>query len=311
MDLHQLRLFTHIYDAGSLSGAAERCRIAVSAVSLHLANLEAELATSLFDRVPRGMKPTAAGERLIGHARTILGAVETARADVVGAVAPVSGKLRIGMASSAVTALGGPLLAAMAKRFPLVDLSISDSVPSDRIADLLESELDLAIAFNPVAHPQLACHPLLRERLFCMGRRDVLEGDGEPIALASVLDMPLILPRQGEAMRALTGDHGWLKKIEARARLQPGSGLAIKEAVFHGLGATIASPMLVLNDSRAGDLVMRPIVEPELWRSLFLCSHRRQPETRAKEECRSVIESLVAGLLASGDWVGGLPHMSG
>ncbi|TWF52047.1 LysR family transcriptional regulator [Neorhizobium alkalisoli] len=304
MDLHQLKLFVHVYEAGSLSAAAERGRLAVSAVSLHLSNLEAELGTLLFHRVPRGMRPTSAGERLILHARGILGSVETARADMLGTTAPVSGVLRVGMASSAVAAFGGAFLSAMSAQFPLVDLSISDSVPSDRLVEILEGEFDLAIAFNPVTHPQLDCRPLLRERLFCMGLPNMLAEGADPISLKEVLDIPLILPRQGEGMRALTGEHAWLKKIEAKAHMQPGSGLAIKEALFQGLGATIASPLLVSHDVRAADLVIRPIVEPQLWRTLALCSHRGRPETSAKEACISTIRSLVKTLLASDTWVG-------
>lgn len=304
MDLHQLKLFAHVYDAGSLSGAAERCRIAVSAVSQHLSNLEAELGQVLFYRLPRGMKPTAAGERLIGHARDILGAVETAKADVSSGVKPVSGRVRIGMASSAVAAIGGPLLEAMSKQFPLVDLSISDSIASDRLAELLDSELDIAVAFNPVPHPQLSCHPLLRERLFCMGLQDLLADDGQPIDLKDVLCMPLILPRQGEGMRALTGDHAWLRKLEARGCMQPGSGLAIREAVFQGMGVTIASPQLMANDARAKDLAIRPIAKPVLWRTLSLCVHRGQPETDAKEASQSIIRALITKSIVSGSWHG-------
>ena len=52
--------------------AAVRERVAVSALSRHLANLEAELGTPLFERLPRGVRPTASGARLYDHARTIL-----------------------------------------------------------------------------------------------------------------------------------------------------------------------------------------------------------------------------------------------
>lgn len=304
MDLHQLKLFVHIYDAGSLSGASERCRIAVSAVSLHLSNLEAELGAVLFSRLPRGVKPTAAGERLITHARGILGAVDAAKADVLNDLMPVSGRVRIGMASSGVTAIGGQLLETMSTRFPLVDVSINDSVASDRLVELLDGEIDIAVAFNPVPHPQLSCDPLLRERLFCIGLRDRLPGDGQPLDLKDVLDLPLILPRQGEGMRALTGDHAWLRKLEARNCLQPGSGLAIREAVFRGLGVTIGSPLLMSNDIRAKDLAIRPIAGPMLWRTLSLCVHRGQVETEAKEACSSIIKALIAEAIVSGAWLG-------
>ena len=78
MDSRQLRYFVAMHDAGSLSGAAAMEHVAVSALSYHLGNLEAELGVALFRRKPRGLEPTAAGLRLYTHARAILRAIDDA-----------------------------------------------------------------------------------------------------------------------------------------------------------------------------------------------------------------------------------------
>ena len=82
MDSRQLRYFAAIFEHRTLSNAAENLRVAASALSHHLANLEAELGVTLFDRKPRGMEPTAAGHRLHEHAKAILKAMAAAEADV-------------------------------------------------------------------------------------------------------------------------------------------------------------------------------------------------------------------------------------
>ena len=82
MDSRQLRYFIAVYEQRNLSRAADQANVAQSALSHHISNLEAEFATPLFERKPRGMEPTAAGERLYEHARIILRAMAEAETEV-------------------------------------------------------------------------------------------------------------------------------------------------------------------------------------------------------------------------------------
>lgn len=63
------RYFLAVIDAGSLAGAGERLHIAPSAVSRQITLLEESIGVPLFERRPRGMEPTAAGNTLANHAR--------------------------------------------------------------------------------------------------------------------------------------------------------------------------------------------------------------------------------------------------
>jgi len=63
------RYFLAVIDAGSLAAAGERLHIAPSAVSRQIALLEESVGVPLFERRPRGMQLTAAGEALAEHAR--------------------------------------------------------------------------------------------------------------------------------------------------------------------------------------------------------------------------------------------------
>ena len=63
------RYFLAVFDSGSLAAAGERLHIAPSAVSRQIALLEESVGVALFERRPRGMEPTAAGNALAHHAR--------------------------------------------------------------------------------------------------------------------------------------------------------------------------------------------------------------------------------------------------
>ena len=64
-----LRYFLEVVRSGSLAVASERLHVAASAISRQISGLEQALDTVLFERQPRGMVPTPAGEILAAHAR--------------------------------------------------------------------------------------------------------------------------------------------------------------------------------------------------------------------------------------------------
>lgn len=64
--------FMQVVNSGSISEAAARMHVVPSAVSRQISRLENQLATPLFDRQPRGVTLTAAGELLAGYARRTL-----------------------------------------------------------------------------------------------------------------------------------------------------------------------------------------------------------------------------------------------
>ena len=68
---HNIELFLAVVDGGSFSAAARALRRAPSAVSMAIANIEAELGIALFDRGAREAVPTPAAMALIPHARLI------------------------------------------------------------------------------------------------------------------------------------------------------------------------------------------------------------------------------------------------
>ena len=67
--LRFLKYFDETARAGSIRQAAERLHVAPSAVNRRIKDLEAELGVPLFERLPRGMRLTAAGELFVQYVR--------------------------------------------------------------------------------------------------------------------------------------------------------------------------------------------------------------------------------------------------
>jgi DNA-binding transcriptional LysR family regulator len=75
-DWADLRIFLHVCEAGSMTGAAARCHLTLAAVSARMRKLEEATGVLLVKRLARGVTPTAAGEVLAAHARRIFDQVQ-------------------------------------------------------------------------------------------------------------------------------------------------------------------------------------------------------------------------------------------
>lgn len=302
MDSRQLRYFAAIYEQKSIAQASETLHVASSALSHHLSNLESELAVRLFVRKPRGMWPTAAGERLYEHARTILRALAAAEQDVRGEGGEVSGDVSVGMAYSAVKAIGVTLMQRVLRDHPKLKLSLSESLSGATLVHLMASDVDLALVYNPPPDPKLRTTPIIEERMVCIGKPDIIGDTADAITFTELLELPIILLRQGLSARALLDDLTLLKKLEARARFQMNSVHAIAGSLSAGLGCIIGTHLFMRELLEDGTLHARPIVEPRLSRTLYLCELSERPSTFALETVRQLLIEMVLDCVARGDW---------
>ena len=302
MDSRQLRYFAAIYERGTLSNAAETCRVAVSALSHHLANLEAEFGAKLFVRKPRGLRPTAAGERLYIHAKAILKAMSAAEKDIREAGDHISGDVSVGLAYSAVKAIGVDLARRIIADYPKVRLSLTESLSGSTLLHLLASEVDLALVYNPPADPRLKTQAVLEEQMVLVGTREIIGDSHDPVRFAEILDLPMILLRQGISARALMDDTNLLKKLEGRAKLQMNSVHAIGASLAAGLGCAIGTKLFMYEHIESGLLHFRPIIEPELSRTLYICELADRPATFVLETVRDLMVNLVRLAVTSGRW---------
>ena len=136
---------------GSYSAAADALCFTPSAVSLQMTGLARDLQCQLFDRTPRGMRPTAAAEMLVTHVEAVFSRLNHAQGELEAVAEGVRGRLRIGSFPAATASFLAEAMEACQRRFPGVELSLADGGTSESLARLKDHELDLAVVsdFDP------------------------------------------------------------------------------------------------------------------------------------------------------------------
>ena len=301
MDSRQLRYFAAIFEEGALARAADRERVAVSALSRHLSNLEAELGVPLFERLPRGVRPTASGARLYEHARAILRAMSTASIDVRDTKQEVAGEVSVGFAHSAIKAISVPLMQRVSQTYPKLRLHLSEIFSGSTTEQLSSSNVDLTLTYNQLSDSRFRFQPILEEEVLLVGRPDVLGGEG-PISFEALLDLPLIILRQGVNTRAVMDDPSLLTRLEKSAQFQMNSIAAIAGSLVSGIGCIVGTEFLVKEQIEAGKLMSRPIIKPSLNRALYIGELSDRPASFAQESVRQLCIDLIIEAVQTQKW---------
>jgi DNA-binding transcriptional LysR family regulator len=124
VNLRQLEYFVAIAESGSLTQAAERLLVSQPSLSQQIRALEAELGGSLFERLPRGVRLTAAGHELLAEARATLAHAQRARRVVRRALELDVGQLEVAVTSSAALGILPAVLRDWQGRHPQIEVSL-------------------------------------------------------------------------------------------------------------------------------------------------------------------------------------------
>ena len=165
MELRRLEYLVAIADHGSLSRAAVALNLSQPSLSRQIAALEEEVGHRLLVRTGRGAEPTAAGERLLVHAREMLEASRRAIDELRDMGDSPGGRVTIGMPPRVASGLSVALVRGFRARFPWAVITVLEGLSLSLRESLVAGRLDLALLFDPFPSPQLAYEPLMREPL--------------------------------------------------------------------------------------------------------------------------------------------------
>lgn len=302
MEIRQLRYFLGIAQAGSLSAAALRLRVAQPALSQQLARLEAELGAPLMQRGPRGVVLTPAGQALREHAEVVLRDLARAEAAVrAEAGGPLRGHVAIGLPTTVAMVLTLPLLRAMRARHPEVSLHLAESQSGHLLDWLRQGQVDVAVLFDLTGGPLqgLRAEALLEEEMVLASAPGGARG---AITLAEATCLPMLLPAREHGFRRLLDAHAAALGLRWQLVAEVDALPHVKRGVAAGLAHTVLPWVALQEELASGALQARRIVSPVLSRKVLLAQAADRPASRAAEAARGEIAALVRDLVQQGLW---------
>ena len=167
MELRHLRYFLAVGEEQHYGRAARRLRVAQPALSRQIQDLEKEIGFKLFERLPRGVKLSAAGELFLGDARRILQEINEAAARAARVARGQSGTLRVGFTESA---SWRGVVPQSFRRFrelqPDAELQLQPLPSLVQLGAIRSGRLDAGFVFNmPKADPELDGVPVAVQRI--------------------------------------------------------------------------------------------------------------------------------------------------
>jgi len=240
MDAGDLRIFEAVARLGGMNRAAAELHTVQSNVTARIRDLEAELGTPLFERHSRGVALTPAGKRLLPYAAQVRDTLDEARRAVADDGTP-SGPLVIGSLETTAALRLSPVLAAYARRYPSVDVTLRTGTTAELVDAVLARRLEGAFVCGPVDHPELEEEVIFREELVVLTAPGIRSLD----KALDVAELKIVVLRLGCSYRQRLEDILAQRGIVGLRRLEFGTLEAIFGCVAAGLGITLLPKALI------------------------------------------------------------------
>lgn len=309
LDLRSLRSFVAVASAGSISSAAQSLHIAQPALSVQIKQLEEQLGAALFDRHPRGVVLTAVGERLLGHAVEILRRVDVAYDDVRQAVDQPSGRVAIGLPQSVAKFVTVPLVQAVVRQWPLIQLQIVEMSSGYIPQQLLHGLVDIGMTFDTEDDARMRfMHVLQEELVFVTTARQLAQhhggsaGSSTHILLQDVAQFPMVLPTTAQSLRRVIDAYMTKASIAPHIVVEVNTIHEILALVAADIGSTILSFAAVSDLLTARQLLALPIARPALSRSIYACRSATLPMSIAATKVHEQLLATITSLASSQHW---------
>jgi len=279
LDPSRLRLLVEVGRRGSISAAAEACRMGQPSATKHLKTLEAAVGEKLVERNGRSSRLTEAGEVVATHATRVLDTLQAMNEDLGALRGAEQGTLRLAASTTPGTYVLPSILQCFAERHPGVDVDIVIG-PSRWVAERIAlREVSLGIAGEVDLPDGVACEPFLDDELVGIAAPGQVRLRRGRARIEELADRMLLVRESGSSTRAVS--ERYLARVGYRPakRWELDSNEAIKRSVRAGLGIGFVSLLVVEEEVERGELVTFRLegAEPMKRSVQLLRPERREP----------------------------------
>ncbi|MCG5263266.1 LysR family transcriptional regulator [Cupriavidus gilardii] len=260
--LRQLRVFLAVASHGSFSRAADAVGLTQPAVSRGVAELEEALGLRLLDRTTREVVLTDAGQALVPALERLLGQLDDTLEETRQLGERYRGRVVIASAPTISARLMPLYVAACARQYPEVRLSVRDNVQADGLEQIRAGAVDFGVLIDPLASEGLETAPLGTDPFCFVCRDDDPLAKRDTVSWSALDGVPLVLLDFASGSRPLIDRVFAMHGVTPRVVQELGHSASVFGMVQAGIGASVL-PSFSLPLPADSNLVWRQLVPQE------------------------------------------------
>ena len=237
--LNPLRYFLEVARTGSIRAASETMNVAPSAISRHIQLFEHTAGLALFERHPRGMTPTAAGDVYVRYARSVLHEEERARADIDALKGLRRGHIRIATIDGIMAGALARVIAVFRRDHPGITIHLRGMGTETVMQAVRDGEADIGLAFHSSPLAGVDIVKRIRDPLIALVPLGHEFEKNREVSFQEVMAQPLALPETTFGIRKLVDAACHVHHIRPNIALETNSIEALRAFAREGSGITL------------------------------------------------------------------------
>lgn len=291
MNLNDIDYLVTVAEQRHVGRAAEVLGLTQSALTRAIARLEALAGQPLFERHPKGVMLTAAGEVFLHRARRIRIEYDDALSEMHQMKTGEMGILRFGYSPSLDTPLLMSVIQRMLLHRPAARIQLAEKLMHDLVEMLLDGQLDLVAAPAPQApHAGLSIQPLYDDILYVVADQNHPLHRRDKLVLADIATEPWLLPERHTHLRIVL--NALMQRAglpELNVRVETTSINLTNTLLLRGSRMLGVSSSWSLESMRHMGVAPLPISVPELGRQVALLSRKDSYQSPLSQRLRQLL----------------------
>lgn len=305
LDIKQLHYFVHVVDAGSISKASGNLHIAQAALSKRITTLEHVLRCQLLHRSSQGVMLTDQGAILYRAAQRVLREVRVAAEEVASLGSDPTGIVTLGCSHALAPLLAVPIYVEVKKKFPAINLMITERQSSDLLERLRRGSIDIAIASQNSLATFVESKMAIEEELFLIEApvRQEVEGHPAPITVEQLRTLEFVQHSSlSSSLSMILREAFEPFAFSPKVVIEIDSIMSVKRFVKEGLARGFLTWSAVRDELTANSIILRRVEPVELRATHQVCVSAERPLPSAAAAVLTAVERVVRQLISSGEW---------
>jgi DNA-binding transcriptional LysR family regulator len=295
--LRIMRYVDEVARTGSIRKAADHLNVTASAVNRRIMDLEEELGAQLFERRPRGVRLTAAGEVFVNYLREQDGDVERMKSQIEDLKGLRRGTVRIACSQAPALDFLPREIAEFRTRHPLVAFDVKVLDHEQAMAALAAYEVDLVLVFRPPFLPNFQPLMSLEQRIVAVMSTAHPLATRRTVRLRDCADYPVALPERSLGGRQLLDEVSARSGIVFKLAAESNSFELLRGLVTHANLISFQIRIGTMPESNKLGLVARDIDDRDVPRAKLVLGQLRArnlpiPAAVFAEKLARVLEAM-------------------